>query len=868
LWLTTLLAGVALLSGCTRCYYRNRADKEVNHILKKKDQFPYWQIEQYHVYPDPRARFGDPTNPDKPPMPPDDLAAKVLSPEGDGWLQLMALWDAANRAARAEQPDEAAANPLDWLPGPRNAEAEAEESSTRLPGYLLNLEQSSALGLINSREFQTRRENLYLTALPVTLERFAFIPHFFAVGTALREYSGRETPEGLHNRWDLSSAAGLTQFFPTGAMLLFQIANRTVVEMAGNFVPHTRSESILTLDVLQPFLRGGGFAVNMEPLTQAERDLLYEMRRYARFRKEFFVALAGGGNLAGGADVPRGFESVNLTLGVFPSTEGYLPTLLRQSQLLIEQQNVAALEIFLRMFRDIEEGGDIAPLQVGQVEQDLLRGQSTVLQRDADYRDSLDRFKLLLGVPPGVGLELDESPLRDLTRQLQRFAELLSQSEAARNEALQLDAPDAAGRIRQQLRRIYANTALVQGTRFQKEFPATWARWERVPAAGIPGVPRRPLAVAGMLAAVPLGPLAASPWLALRPDVPTLAERLHDLAEERRRLLDLETDLEQKGADLSETDRRRLEQVNVEIAVGQFEQLLRDYERQPWLAETDRERQQRRRAAQFRELVNRFVLVLGEARDQRFAQLRKNWPELLPSLVDGVDVVGQDLDVALDTVARAALVNRFDLMNQHGLLVDAWRKIAVAANALLGVFNVRYHLDSFTPIDQAQPLNFGGSRNRHQLFLDGELPLVRLPERNVYRATLIAYQRQRRDLMAAEDRVAADVRSELRQLRVLAQNYKIQQRAVEVAYDQVESSLETFLAPPQPPGGPHRGRHPGRQHGGECRRPDATVAQRPALAPPGPEPAAQHLDQLPDNPPAAVPRHGNDAPGSPRSVDR
>jgi hypothetical protein len=38
----------------------------------------------------------------------------------------------------------------------------------------------------------------------------------------------------------------------------------------------------------------------------------------------------------------------------------------------------------------------------------------------------------------------------------------------------------------------------------------------------------------------------------------------------------------------------------------------------------------------------------------------------------------------------------------------------------------------------------------------------------------------------------------LRNLRVAAENYRIQQRAIEVAYDQVENSLDVLQAPPQP----------------------------------------------------------------------
>lgn len=147
---------------------------------------------------------------------------------------------------------------------------------------------------------------------------------------------------------------------------------------------------------------------------------------------------------------------------------------------------------------------------------------------------------------------------------------------------------------------------------------------------------------------------------------------------------------------------------------------------------------------------------------------------------------------------QAALTNRLDLMNVRAQLVDAWRQVAVFANALLGAFNVEYRMSSSTPPGLAMPLNFSGSRTTQQLILNGELPLVRLRERNDYRANLINYQRARRILQRAEDQVAFDTRGEIRQLRQQEETYRIQQRQVELAYLTVENSLDTLKAPPAP----------------------------------------------------------------------
>src|SRR5205085_2711767 len=50
--------------------------------------------------------------------------------------------------------------------------------------------------------------------------------------------------------------------------------------------------------------------------------------------------------------------------------------------------------------------------------------------------------------------------------------------------------------------------------------------------------------------------------------------------------------------------------------------------------------------------------------------------------------------------------------------------------------------------------------------------------------------------MEAEDLAIQTIRGEIRQLRVLSETYRIQQRQVELAYLTVENSLDTFQAPP------------------------------------------------------------------------
>jgi hypothetical protein len=782
-----LVVALAASAGCTRRFYRNRADKEVAAVLAHKDVVPDWQIEQYHVYPDPRARFADPTNPDRPPMPPDDPAARGLSPnpqkpphkagiariEGLGYLDLLAAWDAENRAAAAttgdaaeeqDQPENTDTSGLG--PDARQEIGIAKGSPEVGPEpyaleqhrpYLINLEQAVELGTINSREFQFRREDLYLAALPVTLERFAFAYQFFATGEAIREWTGVETSEGRGDRWRLNSNVGFQKLFSTGALLMLDFANRTVLELSDR--RRDVSVSTINLDLVQPLLRGGGRAVTLEPLTQVERNLLYEIRDYARFRKEYYQYITGGGNLTDAT-------------GPTAVSEGFLPTVQRRFLIKIAQDNVRRLQDGLRIFQVLEEGDQMSKLQVDQVRLDLLSAQSQVLQRQQEYGDALDRFKQQLGVPPPTPLELEPGVIQGLLTQYDRFEVILKESEEFIKTLETYDSPDEALLLRGRIEKLFTESAVVRGApRFRDTIEARWQPWRR-------------------------------PQL----DDEKLEAMLTELRARRRKLLDLQTERELKEQTLTPQEQQELRDIIDRLSLGDLEEALRLYERRLW-----KKGGGELQALLFRNVRNLIAELLAEITGERSQRLSERWPVLQGVPIEGVDLAGAEeedeeraleyLQRAMAVAVRTALANRLDLMNARADVVDAWRKIAVQANSLLGVFNVGYHMDSSTPPDEAKPFAFEAARTRHQLFFNAELPLVRLAERNNYRAALIAYQRSRRALQFAEDAIAAQVRAEVRQLQVLARNYVIQQRQVEMQFQQVELSLERLLEPPRPAAG-------------------------------------------------------------------
>ena len=799
------LIGLTLLGGCTRKFFRNRTDAEVEALVRQKDQFAAWSLGDIRVYPDEKSRFADPSNPDRPPQPTDDYAASVLAPnpqkphhagygtfEGTGWFGYLEHWDALNRAARPPKPDptpKPATDPATTQPEPSpptqpapsateqpapNVQASSFENALKSVArpFIINPEQSCELALFNSREYQDRREDLYLSALPVSLQRFAFSTQFFATESLIREATGRETAEGRGNRWRANTDAGFSKRFFTGATLLLAFANRTVIEL-GSDRPQL-SASNLSLDLTQPFLRGGGRAVTLEPLTQTERNLVYAVRSFARFRKVYYAYLISGDEVFNSPFTFAGLSTRGVGFSLTAASQGYLPTVLLTALERTASQNVVALEDFYRRFQAFEEGGDVSRLQVDQVEQQLLSGRASLLTRRNDTQNGYDQFKLQLGVPVPTPINLDDKPIDPLRGQIGKFEEVRALFDAVRL------ASDGSGLAARRLAALTGGSAVA----------SIWV--EPSPRKLYMQLLTQSPAVRGTEFAKTIGQRLAA-FEAVSDD--GIAIRLTQLSEKVRAILNEKALLEVQNRRLTPAREAELTAARRSIVLGRLEQSLRTYEKNLKIRAFSGSREQ---AAALREVANVVNLVLGEARAERLDEVRDSWPELPAVCLSGTNLLEGDLDQTTAEASRYALDHRFELMNSRGQLVDAWRQIRVQANALQGVFDVRLHVDTNSPTGQNLPFALGGSRSRGQLFLNFELPLVRRAEALAYRTSLIAFQRQRRFVQATEDFIVNDVRTDLRQLRLLAENYKIQQRAVEVAFALVENSLDVLQAPADP----------------------------------------------------------------------
>ena len=101
--------------------------------------------------------------------------------------------------------EQAATEPKKKAPTSNEIVAEAVSRTsldiTGRPTFLLTLDQAAELAMFNSREYQDRRENLFLAALPVTQERFSFTSQLFAATEGIRGASGREFTSTTNLSW-------------------------------------------------------------------------------------------------------------------------------------------------------------------------------------------------------------------------------------------------------------------------------------------------------------------------------------------------------------------------------------------------------------------------------------------------------------------------------------------------------------------------------------------------------------------------------------------------------------------------------------------------------------------------------------------
>jgi len=259
---------------------------------------------------------------------------------------------------------------------------------------VVTIEDALRLAIENSREYQSEKESVYLTALTLTGERYEFRPQFFAGSSA--EVTRTQDGETVGS---VNSRVGLTQFLKTGGSLGVTLANDLLRYYTGD--PRKSAVSTMSINFVQPLLRGAGPNVATESLKQAERNVIYAIRSYSQYQRQF---------------------AVNIVLDFFDLLQN-------------KDQLRNAYDDYKRRLETIEytqargDAGKQSQLEVDEARSEEQSAKNSYIVAATTYLNNLDQFKITLGIPLTTKLRLDDTALKEL--QTDGLRPLLLDREAA-----------------------------------------------------------------------------------------------------------------------------------------------------------------------------------------------------------------------------------------------------------------------------------------------------------------------------------------------------------------------------------------------------------------------------------------------------
>lgn len=261
--------------------------------------------------------------------------------------------------------------------------AEIIESRTATNRRVLNLDQALELAVQHSREYQSQKEQLYLTALTLTGARYEFSPQFFADSAGQVTGTPSSADVGTVN-----SQIGVSQLLKTGGRLTASLGNDLARYFTGKPDAVARNSAINTLSVslTQPLLRG--FGVNdpsVEALTQAERNVVYAVRSFSLYQQTFAV------------------ETVTAFF-----------TLLTQKDIVRNNYRNYTNRVETTAYLEARSVDRVRRSDVDDARTSELGARRDYINSLANYLTSLDNFKTRLGLPLSEDLYLEDGDLKEL----------------------------------------------------------------------------------------------------------------------------------------------------------------------------------------------------------------------------------------------------------------------------------------------------------------------------------------------------------------------------------------------------------------------------------------------------------------------
>ena len=246
----------------------------------------------------------------------------------------------------------------------------------------------------NSRRYQNQKEVLYTSALNLANTRRGW--DTMLLGGDIDADASFERIRNIGTNKSASAGIGptLTQRFINGGVLTFAATLDWLsdVTMGSNT---NVVNSLIQANFTQPLLRGAWRGLAYEDQYRRERNFLFAVFDFDRFRQTFAA-------------------------GIYSN---YYSVLRQKDQLTNEKANIERLKQTYMVTKAKSDEGEVSPIQTDQAESDYLTAEISYIRSKQSYQNSLDGFKITLGLPieanigvnyPQAWNELNAQPLKSI----------------------------------------------------------------------------------------------------------------------------------------------------------------------------------------------------------------------------------------------------------------------------------------------------------------------------------------------------------------------------------------------------------------------------------------------------------------------
>lgn len=315
------------------------------------------------------------------------------------------------------------------------------EAESEVGARVLGLDEALGVAFRHGREHQAWKERLYLEALSLTLDRYRYAPALRAAVGGDYEWDRRDRfaadmreLTGMDDPGPAASAETAYARTSIGARWLLRGGGAVALDLTANFTRFLTGGAgefgagALIGSFAQPLLRGAGAAVEAEALMQAERDLLYRLREFTRFRKRLAVRVASA----------------------------YYSVLLDRETARNHHAGLEATRLSLERERAFQAEGLSTLLQVGRLEQSALQADLRWAASITRYQRGLDDFKVLIGLDADEAVMLDDGEMALIGASGMDAPDITLEAAAEMAARTRLDLYTALDRVQDGARRVRA----------------------------------------------------------------------------------------------------------------------------------------------------------------------------------------------------------------------------------------------------------------------------------------------------------------------------------------------------------------------------------------------------------------------------